>query len=209
MGLKDFFDKAKKEIKVLQGEETKDKVFSNEQDFPDEASAKEAFERAKKKLFDVNLWTDLEGINSTFELYDPRGRKTTEPQPQVGYFVRIILPGTELENWVDVSSVKEEENMAEFTVHPSEKPQTLTDNDEVTEHFFTDEASSTFRVVLEGKTLRAYEIGKNERINNQGEEAGDRKIMNTMIAEGGWAGFQDLQWEKLTRYLVHLEEADH
>lgn len=30
--------------------------------------------------------------------------------------------------------------------------------------------------------------------------------MNTLVAEGGWAGVQGLQWDKLTRYLVHLEE---
>ncbi|WP_187260883.1 hypothetical protein [Pontibacter beigongshangensis] len=209
MGIKDLFNKTKKEVKVLQGEETKDKVFTNEQEFPDQASARAAFERAKKKLFDVNLWSDLEGINSTFELFDNRGRRTTEPVPQVGYFIRIILPGTTIENWVNISDVKEQEDLAEFTVHPSEKPATLTDEDEVVEHFFTDEASSTFRVLLEGNTLKAFEIGKNERINNHGQEAGHRKVLNTMIAEGGWAGFQDLQWEKLTRYLVHLEEAEH
>ncbi|MFT2011025.1 hypothetical protein ACMA1I_20305 [Pontibacter sp. 13R65] len=209
MGLKDLINKAKKEVKVLQGEESKDKLFSNENEFPDTATAKEAFERAKKKLFDVNLWSDLEGINSTFELYDDHGRRTTEPMPKVGYYVRIILPGTDIENWVNISDVQVQENMAQFTVHPSEKPAPLTTEDEVVQHFFTKEASSIFRVVREGNVLKGFEIGKNEIINNQGEEAGDRKMLNTMIAEGGWAGFQDLQWEKLTRYLVHLEEADH
>jgi hypothetical protein len=56
------------------------------------------------------------------------------------------------------------------------------------------------------KTLFAFEIGKNEGINNQGEDAGDRKLINTLIAEGGWAGFQELQWKKLTDYLVHRIE---
>ncbi len=74
-------------------------------------------------------------------------------------------------------------------------------------HFFIKEASSTFRVERHGTLIKALEIGKNEGINNQGPEAGDRTVINTLIAEGGWALFQEMQWDKLTRYLVHLEEA--
>lgn len=47
---------------------------------------------------------------------------------------------------------------------------------------------------------------KNEGINNKGKEAGNRKLINTLIAEGGWAAFQKFQWEKLTDYLVHKIE---
>ena len=68
--------------------------------------------------------------------------------------------------------------------------------------------ASTFRVDLEGKTIRAYELGRTEGINNKGEEAGNRKVINTLIAEGGWAGFQKLQWDKVTKFLVHAIEID-
>jgi hypothetical protein len=71
-------------------------------------------------------------------------------------------------------------------------------------HFFGGEATSTFRVELQGNTLVASEIGRDERINNQGNEAGGRAVVNTLIAEGGWALFQQMQWKKLTDYLAHL-----
>jgi hypothetical protein len=70
-------------------------------------------------------------------------------------------------------------------------------------HFFGGEATSTFRVELKGNTLVASEIGRDERINNQGDEAGGRAVVNTLIAEGGWALFQEMQWKKLTDYLAH------
>jgi hypothetical protein len=70
------------------------------------------------------------------------------------------------------------------------------------------EATSTFRVQRRGKSIYAYEIGKNEGINNEEEDAGNRKLINTLFAEGGWAGVQKLQWKKLTDYLVHKIEIE-
>lgn len=207
MGIKDIINKVKSEVKVLKGDETKDKVYTNQNIFADEETAKREFERAKQKLFDINQWSDLEGINSTFLLYDNRGRRTSANMPEVGYYIKIILPASPIENWVQIASINIEADMAEFVVHPSEKPSELTDNEEVVQHFFIKEASSTFRVERRGNTLTGYEIGKNEGINNQGEEAGNRALLNTLIAEGGWAGVQGLQWDKMTRYYVHLEEA--
>jgi hypothetical protein len=207
MGLKDIVNKVKEGVGMLKGDETTDKLYTNENTFPDEVTAIKEFERAKEKLFNVNLWSNLEGFSSTFELYDDYGRRTTAHKPKVGYYMRIILPAPVIENWVQISRVAEEENMAEFVVHPSEKPKELTNEEDVIEHFFIKEASSTFRVERKGNKLIGSEIGKNEGINNQGEEAGDRAVLNTLIAGGGWAGIQALQWDKVTSYFVHLEEA--
>jgi hypothetical protein len=206
MGIKKIVDKIKKEVKAVQGEEAKDKLYQNEQEYPDAVSAHTAFEESKKKLFNVNLWSNLAGINSTFELYDERGRKTTAETPKVGYYVKITLPASNVENWVNVSDIRVEDNLAEFTVNPSEEPNPPANEEAVTKHFFTKDASSTFRVELQGNRLTASEIGKNESINNHGEESGNRAILNTLVAEGGWAGFQALQWDKLTSYLVHQQE---
>lgn len=207
MSIKDIINKVKKEAKVLQGEETKDKVYQNENSYTTEQEAIAAFERSKQKLFNVNNWTKLSGVNSTFELYDDRGRRTTALIPKLGYYLKIILPASTIENWVKITDLREEENLAEFVVHPSKQPKELGEGDAEVEHFFIKEASSTFRVTREGNTIHGFEIGRNEGINNQGEEAGDRAVLNTFVAEGGWAIFQELQWDKLTRYLVHLEEA--
>ena len=199
-----FLEKAKQEGRALLGEETKDKVFSSQHTFPDPGSARRAFVESVVKLFRVDAWSDLPGISSTFELYDHQGQRKKDGRPVVGDYVRIVLPGPLPENWVSVTDTKEEEEGAEFTVRPSENPQNP--QREKTEHFFSREATSTFRVEWQGNTITAYEIGRNERVNNQGEEAGGRGIVNTLIAGAGWAGIQDIQWNKLTRYLVHLEE---
>lgn len=206
MGLKDFADKIKQEINVLKGEESKDKLYFQENTFPDEPAAREAYEQAKNKLFNVNAWSDLPGINSGFKLYEPNGTPAAPGTIKKGQFIKIVLPGPAPENWVEITDLRVGDNEAEFVVHPSPAPIPLTENHQEVKHFFTKEASSTFRVERQGLTLRAYEIGRNEGINNQGAEAGDRALVNTLIAEGGWAGFQAVQWDKLTAYLVHQIE---
>jgi hypothetical protein len=200
MGLKD-------EKKVIQGDATKDRTYSSENTFADEAEAGKEFRRSVEKLFMADRWSDLPGLNSTFELYDARGARKAGGRVAVGDHIKIILPGVPLDNWVVVTDVKEEGDLAEYTTSPTQDPNS-DPNDQQVKHFFIEDATSTFRVERQGKTIKAWEIGKTEGINNQGEDAGKRGVINTLIAEGGWAGFQRHQWEKVTDFLVHKIEID-
>ncbi|RDC66506.1 hypothetical protein [Adhaeribacter pallidiroseus] len=198
MGADNIIDKLKHEWEVLTGDASKDKTFCSEQKYANEAEAQAAFTRGLTKLFAVNSWSQLPGINSTFKLYNQQGQPTqTKPEPH--YYIEIILPGVNVENWVEIESILEDANSAQFTVHPCPNP--LNESDE-TQHFFVKEASSTFRIERQGTTLFGYQIGKNEKINNHNYQSGVRAFLNTLIAEGGWAGFQDIQWGKLTDYLA-------
>lgn len=205
MGIKTFFEGILREVKVLKGEATKDKTYTSQHSFPDQEAAARAFERAKAKLFDVNRWSKLPGITSKFELHDQHGQRSEKEKVEVGDFIRIMLPGPVPENWVTVTDVKSGDKKSAFTVNPSKDPQEIKED---VEHFFIKEASSTFSVELKANTLHAAEIGKNEGVNNQGEDAGNRELLNTLLSEGGWAAFQKLQWKKLTEYLVHQKEID-
>ncbi|PSR57085.1 hypothetical protein AHMF7605_28195 [Adhaeribacter arboris] len=198
MAEENFLNKIKHEWEVLTGEAGKDKTFCSEQTYADEATAQNAFNAGKARLYAVNSWSKLPGINSTFTLHNSHGQPTAE-QPQKGYFIQIVLPGITVENWVEIEVLDETESSAQFTVHPCPNPNTESAE---TQHFFVKEASSTFRVEREGTVLRGYQIGKNEKINNQDYQAGSRAFLNTLIAESGWGGFQAIQWGKLTDYLA-------
>ncbi len=214
MGLKDIFnkltDKVEHEVNAAMGEEGKDKLFSTENEYETEAEARAAFQKSVDKLFYVNGWSDIGGINSTFTHYTHYGQPAKGKKAGVGDYIKIELPGAKIENWVQVVNIKNDETGTEFTVRPSAKPEEKQEpgEGEETKHFFTEEASSTFRVERIGTKIIAYELGLNEVINNDGEEAGGRGALNTLIAEGGWAFFQKLQWDKLTAYLVHKEGPD-
>jgi hypothetical protein len=208
MGLKKTIDETKKENKGIEGEATKDNTYSSKNKISDEGAAVIEFKRAVEKLFNVNGWSDLPGVSSSFQLYDRMGKKKYADKPKLRDYIKILLPGPIPENWVVVTDIKEGKKSAEFTVSPSRDPTAKGEEREEIKHFFIKEATSTFKVELRGMTIYAYEIGMNEGINNKGEEAGKREIINTLIAEGGWAGFQKYQWKKLTDYLVHKEEIE-
>ncbi|MDT0691635.1 hypothetical protein RM549_17720 [Salegentibacter sp. F188] len=208
MGIKKWIRKIKGEKEVIEGEATKDRTYSSENRFVNRSKAAKEYDRSVEKLFNVNLWSKLPGVSSTFQLYNIWGEEKKSGKPEVNDYIKILLPGPVPENWVIVTDIKEEENSAEFTVSPSEDPTEREKGQKEIEHFFIDEATSTFRIERKDNIIHAYEIGKNEGINNQVAEAGKRKIINTIIAEGGWAGVQKFQWEKLTDYLVHKIEIE-
>ena len=203
MGIKDIIKGAKQAAQLLTGEQAKDSQFSSTQTYPDEPAAAHAFERSKEKLFKVEAWSAISSLSSTFTLYDASGKRKKDQPVQAQDYICIQLPGPFPENWVQVTSVHSGEKEAHFTVSPSQSPRTQQeDNPGEVKHFFTGQASSTFKVTQEGNTLTACEIGKDEVVNNQGEQAGDRPVVNTLVAAGGWAGFQKVQWQLVTDYLA-------
>lgn len=208
MGIKENASKGleeiKKEAEVIKGEKSKDKMYSSSRSFEDADSARFEFTRSKERLFNVNAWSDIPGVaNAVFELFDSNGRRSPRYRVQNGDFIMIDLPGPLPFYWVRVIEMSDDENAAQFTVQPTHDP---TDNDDktVTDHFFQDKARSIFRVELKENEITAMEIGVNEAINNQKEEAGGKAIVNTLVSEGGWAGFQKYQWKNLTDYVVGL-----
>jgi len=186
----------------------KDKTYISHNNFGKYELAYEFFQESKKKLFNVNQWSRLPGISASFQLYSPMGKKKLMDRPQIDDYIKIVLPGPFPENWVVITKLIEEDHLANFTVSPSKSPVDKWMHGEEIEHFFINEATSTFQVQIKGTDIYAQEIGKNEAINNQGNEAGKRKLINTLLAEGAWAGFQAYQWQKLLDYLVHKIELD-
>ena len=195
----------KEEGKVIKGEKSKDKLYSSTREFDDEASAKAEFSTSRQKLFDVNGWSNIPAIvNSAFELYTSDGQPVKRTRVEEGDFIKIDLPGPLPLYWVKVTEVSDGENEAQFTVQPTYDP-TESDDKTVTDHFFRHQARSIFRVERKGAQIAAMEIGLNEAINNEKAEAGEKRLINTLVSEGGWAGFQKYQWKNLTDYLVGIK----
>lgn len=207
MIIKRLFRKIKEEKEIIQGAATRGKLYSSDHTYATRDEAKREFKRSVSKLLNINGWSKLPGFTSSFQLHDANGAEKDAKTPQIHDYIKIILPGPVPENWVIVSDIHEGDDKVEFTVNPSINPTKHRDEQDKIEHFFIPEASSTFRVQRDGNKISAYEIGKNEGINND-EDAGNRKLINTLIAQGGWAGVQEFQWNKLTDYLVHKIEVD-
>jgi hypothetical protein len=199
--MSNLFEKAKHELKALVGEESKDKTFMAECEYPDAETARKKFPEARQRLFNINQWTDESPVKTPFELHNDLGQKT-DIEPKKGYFIKITLPGIPVENWVEITELKGQADVVEFVVHPCPNP---LNKDDKTQHFFVQETSSTFRVERIENKIKASQIGRNEAINNQ-EQAGDRSAINTLIAEGGWAVFQKILWQNLADYWAGKKE---
>lgn len=187
------------EIKVLQGEEVKHKTYSSQRVLPDETTAHQLFGQAVQRLFDVNSWSSISAFTSDFVLHDTNGHPKPDGFVETGDYIKVSLPGPVPESWVHVQSVVSAASLAEFTVHPSQEPG---NQHTETRHFFRKESSSTFRVEKQGTSVIASEIGRNERINNEGGQAGEHALINTAIVEMGWLFYQKNQWKTLTDYLA-------
>jgi hypothetical protein len=212
MGMKEGasqgLNEIQEEAKVIKGDKSKHKKYSSHRDFSDEESAKNELTRCKERLFDVNSWSDIPGIaNASFELHGADGQPLRKKYPEIGDFVKIDLPGPLPFFWVRVIDMTTDDDMAQFIVQPSHDPADNQDKT-TTKHFFRDQARSIFRVERHGSQITAMEIGLNESINNRETEAGGKAVINTLVSEGGWAGFQKYQWQNLTDYIVgHLTPA--
>jgi hypothetical protein len=201
MKLTNALGQLRHEIKVLQGEEAKHKTYSSQQVLPDEAAAQQLFSQAVQRLFNVNSWSSISTFTSDFVLHDANGQSKPGGSVQLGDYIKVSLPGPVPENWVHVTSVVSAADLAEFTVHPCHEPGGQSTE---TRHFFRAESSSTFRVERQGNCVMASEIGLEERINNEGDQAGEHALVNTAIAEMGWLFYQGIQWKALTDYLVGI-----
>lgn len=200
--IKDIAGKVKEEADVLKGEKGKDRTYTSSRKFPDEEMARREFTRSKARLFDINAWSDIPGLaNASFTLHTSTGVPSDAKAPKVDDLIKIDLPGPVPFYWVQVIDVVEEMDMAEFRVKPTNDP-AKSGQSERTDHFFKSKARSTFRVERQGNEIRGMEIGTDETINNDKEEAGDKAVINTMVSETAWAFFQENQWKNLTDYLV-------
>ena len=195
-------DQIQHEAKAVQGEASKDKIYASERMFADEDAARNAFAESVCRLLNVIGWSDLSHFTADFVLYDPYGKPKPDELVQVGDYIAIVLPGPVPKNWVRVNNLVMEEDEVAFTVQPCPDP---TENEPgKIAHFFDKTARSTFRLERFGATIRACQIGEHEIINNHDAQAGDRAIINTVIAEAGWLFYQKIQWKLLTDYLVQL-----
>ncbi len=213
MSLKTFLFQAMGRInhhwKLLRGKKEKNTLYQSVRTFDTAKLAQQHWPQAVARLLNVNAWSQLDSLTANFQVYDltgyPQNRDTLKP----GDYIRIELPGPTPVYWVQVTELYIEPSQAGFTATPTAAPERLSHeagkakpNAAVTDHFFEPTARSVFRLQCIGNQLTAMQIGLNEKINNSPDQAGGKGMMNTLVAEGGWLGFQKHQWDKVTDYIV-------
>jgi hypothetical protein len=185
----------------------KDNVATIE--MPETRHAMEHYQTARARLLDVNHWGDMSGfLSASFQLIDQEGKTVRNRLPQTGDYFRIKVPAPSPLNqydWVRVEKIEEvnesERQMTAIRVRPSRDPLSV---DQETQHFFSEEATSSFIVKREGKKILAEVHGRNEQPNVSETESLGSEIRNTIVATGALLGLSDIQWNKLVKGLLKV-----
>lgn len=176
------------------------------------SEAERVFSMATERLRNVNIWANLCGpLSAKFSLTDERGEAVSRAVQQGDYF-RIDVPGPGPSagdgfDWVKVEALEEnrnpsaQEESVTIRVRPAPSPEN-TKRD--TAHFFSDDATSSFRVIRRGNVVRAEVHGRNEVPNTDVERKGD-KVRNALVGSGAIAGISKPQWASLVKGLLNVD----
>jgi hypothetical protein len=163
-----------------------------------EAQAQQFFERARKRLLDVNAWHELtQGPSACFLLCDANG-KTLQRLALEGDLVRIDLPGPHRTSasgydWVVLDAVREGEDeeglWVLLTTRPAPDPAAP---EHGAAHFFSDKSTGTFVIRKRGNKVSADHYDRNISANTKGGKLLD-KARALLVSAGASLGLSDLQ----------------
>lgn len=179
------------------------------------AEAKQLFNAAAARLLNINQWYDIARKPSAkFQLVDSHGMEV-DGDPQVAYYMRIDLPVAGPDSgdgydWVRIEEIRDERNgeaeeeSLTIRVRPSSPP---FENDDDPAHFFTTDASSSFRVQRSRQVVTAEVHGRNEKPNTEGDTLIE-KVRNAVVGLGAILGFSHPQWSNLVKGILDPKPAD-
>lgn len=173
----------------------------------DNKEAKIFYDIAKERLLNVNKWHKVAGIISAkFQVVNTNGTAVDRPVEK-GDYLKIDIPGPGSSegdgyDWVKVEELKEVSmdniDSIGFRVRPGENP---LGNKNETAHFYSDEGTSNFIVIREGRKVIAWIVDRNIKPNDDVKALMD-KIRDTSVGIGAIGMFSKAQWQGLVKGLV-------
>jgi hypothetical protein len=180
---------------------------------PDESEAKKLFALASHRLLDVNSWDKICGpMSAVFKLTDKNGVEINGLAKPGDHF-QIDVPGPgpvagDGFDWVEIEAMDDQRNptgkeeSVTLRVRPSPSPKNKNPD---TAHFFSEDATSSFRVVRNGSVVRAEVHGRNETPNTETTSTID-KLRNAVVGTGAKAGMSTPQWKSLVKGLLNTSK---
>ncbi len=172
--------------------------------FPSAAEAEKAFSFFRKRLFHIEHWNACSEFSS-FALFGHNG----DPQQDkfaaaVGDFIKITLPGSGKDDWVDIIQIYETPDEVILTLKPSQDP-TDKDNKDSTSHFFTGDSTNNFCLQRKDAKINFYVIGLNEKTNTEDTSGILETARNFATANiGSLLGIQKAQWETFCKNFLEV-----
>jgi len=171
------------------------------------AEAENAFSLFREKLLRIERWNSCSGISS-FTLFDKKGNPRLEEKADGGDFIKIILPGSGKDDWVNVIEIYDTPNEIVITVQPCHDP-TDEENETTTSHFFTGDSTNNFCLQRRDLQITIHVIGLNEKSNTADTSGIIETIRNVATAKvGQYLGIQKIQWKTFCENFLEDEKAE-
>ena len=174
--------------------------------------AVDTFNRACKRLLNINIWHELSGFGSaTFSLRDQNGKEASR-LANMGDYIRIDIPGPgplagDGYDWVQVEEIEDRTNDAaedeSFGMRLRSCKNPNKPGKDVA-HFFTGDATSTFIIKRNNNKVYSSYHGRNEVLNTDTEKLADT-IRNAIVGGGAVIGISELQWSRLIHSFLEKE----
>lgn len=181
----------------------------------DDDDARKLFVMARNRLLDVNHWSEISSsVSAKFYLTDSQGNEVDRTLEQDDHFkIALPAPGPAEGNgfdWVRVEAIEDKSDSTGpyesigVRVRPASDPTKKTE--ENVAHFFDSDATSTFLVERNGRTVTASVFGRNEKPNTSDTTNIIDKVRNAVIGAGAIAGLSNIQWKSLVTGLIAVEK---
>lgn len=180
---------------------------------PTKEDAEQLFRESLNRLLEVNKWKETsEKPLASFHLSDAAGRPV-ERKAAPGDYIRISLPGPgnpvgEGFDWVVIEAITEQMNIRSdslsVTMRVRPAPQPAKPRRQVS-HFFRRYATSSFMVMLQGRTVKACVFGRNE-VPNTEVDGWVAKLRNLVVSVTAMLGFSHFQWKSLVRGILGIRK---
>ncbi|MEO8574481.1 MAG: hypothetical protein ABI481_10965 [Pyrinomonadaceae bacterium] len=174
--------------------------------FLEQAQCDDFFENRRSNLLDINEWNKSSSA-SMYALIDESGRQSDNESISVGIFIRISLYGSGKYDWVRVTSIEDGPDELVVIVKPSYDP-THDPRDTVSiSHFFGPEATNSFCLQRDGKTVAFYVIGLDEHQNTKFTDGLIESARNAAVANiGYYSGLQKSVWKEFCSNFLSMDE---
>ena len=189
------------------------KGFQSDNEFSIHCNSREdairLYNQAIERLIDINHWQKYAGqMLAKFELCNKNGDPKENAVEEGDYF-KIDIPGPgsvagEGYDWVQIEKIYHDDDPAHDTaltgIRVRPVPSPCNDKND-TAHFFAEDATSSFIVKREKKTVTAEIHGRNEVPNNNTNSTVDN-VRNKLVAGLAARAFSDIQWQQLIKGLL-------
>lgn len=192
---------------IPRGGSGKDITIESERIDSDLSSAAQTYQRAKRRLLDVNHWHELAGKFAHFQLVNAEGNDLDEIVKNGDYIkINIVGPGPEAgegDDWVRVEDFVEytekSEEIIGFRVKPNSNP--TVPEDKSIAHFYSKQSSSSFTVTrkMEKVTVGIYD--KNVEVNTESDRGFDM-ARNAVFGAIAITFFSKIQWKLLAEGIL-------